>query len=195
MPVTCREPGRLRRMSRLLIGRSVLRRPSDRIEAAVLALLSAVFLACTATAGLLGWRYCQAQTAQAARLHPAVAVVSQVVPATGYPAAEAHAQWRAPGGQRRSGILTTITAPGIWGTQPGARVQIWLTATGNPAPAPPGGFCLVLSTVVLASVASAGGGLVLATCYLVSRAVLDRRRLAGWESDWALTGPRWTTRH
>jgi hypothetical protein len=22
--------------------------------------------------------------------------------------------------------------------------------------------------------------------------VLDRRRLAGWEADWAATGPRWT---
>jgi hypothetical protein len=24
--------------------------------------------------------------------------------------------------------------------------------------------------------------------------VLDRRRLAAWESAWSLTGPRWTTR-
>lgn len=87
-------PGRLRRTARLLIGPSKLRRPSDRIEGAVLALLSAAFLASAA----------------------------------------------------------------------------------------------------IAAAAWVGAGIVLGVCYLASRVVLDRMRLAGWESDWALTGPRWTTR-
>ena len=30
--------------------------------------------------------------------------------------------------------------------------------------------------------------------YVLGRLVLDRRRLAAWESAWSLTGPRWTSR-
>jgi hypothetical protein len=196
MPAEAREPGWLRRTARLLIGRSALRRPSDRIEGAVLALLSAAFLACAATAGFLGWRWCEAQSKEAAHLHPAVAVVTRTVPAVpdGFPVTEAAARWRAPGGQQRSGILTTSTAPGVWGTQAGERVRVWLTASGDPAPAPPGTFTTVVNTVVIAAGAWAGAGLVLGVCYVLSRLVLDRRRLAGWESDWAMTEPRWTTR-
>ena len=35
--------------------------------------------------------------------------------------------------------------------------------------------------------------LLLGLAWLVRR-VMDRRRLAAWEADWALTGPRWTRR-
>lgn len=197
MTVKAKEPpGRLRRTARLLIGPSKLRRPSDRIEGAIVALVSAAFLASAAVAALFGWRYCQTQSYQAARLHPAVAVVSQTFPAadSGFPATAAAARWRAPDGQQRSGILTTTTSPDVWGTQAGARVEVWLTASGNPAPAPPGGFIMVLNAAVIAAAAWVGAGIVLGVCYLAGRVVLDRMRLAGWESDWALTGPRWTTR-
>ena len=45
------------------------------------------------------------------------------------------------------------------------------------------------------STAVAGGAVVtLLACYGLCRLVLDRRRLAAWESAWSLTGPRWTTR-
>lgn len=194
--MSSKPPGLLRRTARLLIGPSKLRRPSDRIEGAVLALLSAAFLASAAIAALFGWRYCQTQSYHTARLHPAVAVVSQTFPAadSGFPATEAAARWRAPDGQQRSGILTTTTAPGVWGTQAGARVQVWLTASGNPAPAPPGALTMVVNAVAMAAGAWVGAGIVLGVCYQVTRAVIDRRRLAGWESDWALTGPRWTAR-
>ena len=42
--------------------------------------------------------------------------------------------------------------------------------------------------------AACGAGIALIVCYWLCRLVLDRRRLAAWESAWALTGPRWTTR-
>jgi hypothetical protein len=189
-------PGLPRRVTRLLIGKSGLRRPSDRIEGALVALLSAVFVACAVPAALLGWRFCQVQSAEAARLHPAVAVVSNVFPYVGslFPAGEVTAQWRAPDGQRRSGILTTTTAPSIWGAQAGTRVPVWLTASGNPA-SPPDAVAVVQTAVLMATGAWIGAGLALGICYLACRVLLDRRRLAGWESDWALTGPRWTTRH
>lgn len=195
MTARARNLRRLRRTARLLIGPSKLRRPSDRIEGAVLALLSAAFLACAATAAFLAWSYCQTQSRQAAHLHPSVAVVSRTFRAesSGFPVTEADARWRAPDGRERSGILTTTTAPSLSRPRPGTRVQVWLTASGNLAPAPPGTVAFVLNAVVVATAVWACAGMVLGIFYLVSRVMLDRRRLAGWESDWALTGPRWTT--
>jgi hypothetical protein len=47
-----KQPGRLHRTARPLIGPSKLRRLSDRIEGAVLALLSMAFLGCAAIAAV-----------------------------------------------------------------------------------------------------------------------------------------------
>jgi hypothetical protein len=189
-------PALPRRVARLLIGTSALRRPSDRVEGVVAVLLTAAFLVGLAAAAFLGWRFCQTQYARAASLHPSVAVVSQTVPAADgeLPATEAAARWRAPDGRQRSGILTTDTAPGIWGAEPGNRVGIWETASGVPVPPPPGPAAVMLTAVVMATAAAGGAGIALGICYVLCRLILDRRRLAQWESDWALTGPRWTMR-
>jgi hypothetical protein len=40
----------------------------------------------------------------------------------------------------------------------------------------------------------AAAGMVLIGVYALCRVVLDRRRLAAWESAWNRTGPNWTTR-
>jgi hypothetical protein len=187
-------PGLARRAARLLVGRSRLRRRSDRVEGAVAGLLLAVFVGCTAGAAFFGLRFCQVQSAEAARLHPAVAVVSRVVPEGGvFSSAEVVARWRAPDGQRRLGVLTTAIAPGVSGAQAGSRVRVWVTASGDPV-ARPSAVAVVLTAVVMAVTGWCGAGIVLGVCYLLCRVVLDRRRLAGWESDWALTGPRWTSR-
>jgi hypothetical protein len=187
-------PGLPRRMTRLLIGSSRLRRRSDRVEGALVALLGVAFLTCAAAAALFGLRLCQIQSDEAAHLHPVVAVVSGIPePGFMFAAPEVNARWRTPDGQHRSGVLTTATAPGISEAQVGTRVRIWLTASGDPA-SPPNAVGTAVTTALLAAAAWAGAGIVLGACYLVVRAVLDRRRLAGWESDWALTGPRWTTR-
>jgi hypothetical protein len=187
-------PGVLRRVARLLIGSSRLRRPSDRIEGALVALLSLMFLACAAAAALLGSRFCQIQSAEAARVHPHVAVVSKVITNAGteFPTGEVIARWQAPDGQHRSGILTAATAPGLWGAQAGTRIRVWLSPSGNPVPSP-STVAVVVTATVIATAAWGVTGLALGACYLLCRALLDRRRLAGWESDWALTGPRWTT--
>jgi hypothetical protein len=189
-------PTFLRRTTRLLIGPSTLRRPADRIEGVVVALLSAAFLVAVAVAMVGGWRFCQSQSAQAARLHPATAVLTPLAPAAAaqLPATEAAARWRAPDGQEKSGILNTANAPGIWGSQPGTQVPVWLTAAGDPVPAPPGPAAVLLTALVIGTAEAGGIGIVLGICYLALRLVLDRRRLARWESDWALTGPRWTMR-
>ena len=182
---------RLRRAARLRVGPNKLRRPSDRIEGVVLVLLATAFLAVVAVAPVIGAGFYQWQRATAARLHPAVAVLSRNGPHDSGSAggAQAAARWRAPDGQQRSGLLTTVTAPAIWDAAAGTRVRVWLTSSGKPATPPPSPAALMVSSAVstVAVACVAGGALFL--CYWLCRLVLDRRRLAAWESAWTLAGP------
>ena len=184
------------RLGRLFMCPNKLRRRSDRAESAIVFLLSGVFLTAVAAAPYLGVRIYQWQDAHGPHLHPAVAVLAQSGPTGDYVVGygQAAARWRMPDGQWRSGTLTTDTAPGISGAPAGTRVRVWLTGSGEPA-APPGTqagrvFTAALLTMDVIGVAAA----VLFIFYRLCRRALDRRRLAAWESDWALTGPRWTTR-
>ena len=98
----------MRRWARMLTGRNELRRSCDRVEGAVAALLLAAFLVAIAGAFVLGAHIYAHERAEAARLHPGLAVLTQSGPYnTGLNAAgEATARWHAPGGQARSGMLT-----------------------------------------------------------------------------------------
>jgi hypothetical protein len=189
-------PRRMSRLVRWLAGRNALRRPVDRIEGAILVMLSAALLVAVAVAGILGTHTYQSQRAASAGLRPAVAVLIQAGPLYGGPAraGQAEARWRDRGGGKRSGLLTTVSAPGIVGAPAGARIPVWLDSSGQPA-APPGDQVAMIVNALVLSVAMAGGAAAaLLICYVLCRLVLDRRRLTAWESAWSLTGPRWTTR-
>jgi hypothetical protein len=191
--------GVTRRMSRLvrwLAGRNALRRPVDRIEGAVLVVLSAALLVAVAMAAVLGTHAYQSQRAASASLHPAVAVLIQAGPFYGSvtPIGQAEARWRDRWGGKRSGVLTTVTAPGIVGAAAGARIPVLLDRSGQPV-APPGSrVAMVRNALVKGAAAAGGAGVALLICYVLCRLALDRRRLAAWESAWSSTGPRWTTR-
>jgi hypothetical protein len=196
-PVRAR-PRRMSRLVRWLAGRNTLRRPVDRIEGTVLVTLTTAFLVSMAVASVLGVHTYQSQRAASAGLRPAVAVLSQAGPlfygSLAQPG-QAEARWRDPGGSERSGVLSTATAPGIIGAAAGARILVWLDRSGQPA-APPGGQVAMIVNALAPSTALAGGAAVtLLVCYGLCRLVLDRRRLAAWESAWSLIGPRWTTRN
>ena len=191
--------GATRRMSRLvrwLAGRNALRRPVDRIEGAVLVVLSAALLAAVAVAAVIGIHAYQSQRAASASLHPAVAVLMQDGPVYGSVAhiGQAEARWRDLGGGKRSGILTTVSAPRIVGAAAGARIPVWLDRSGQPVAPPVSRVAMVLNALVKGAAAAGGAGVALLICYALCRLALDRRRLAAWESAWSLTGPRWTTR-
>jgi hypothetical protein len=185
-----------RRLGRFLVGPNKLRRRTDRAESVIVFLLSTVFLAAVAAAPYLGVHIYQLEEAHAPHLHPAVAVLSQRGPTGDYIMGygQAAARWRMPDGQWRSGTLTTDTAPGISGAPAGARVRLWLTGSGQPATPPGTASGRVFTAALLTMDAVGGAGTVALICYWLCRRALDRRRLAAWESDWALTGPRWTTR-
>jgi hypothetical protein len=107
---------------------------------------------------------------------------------------QAEARWRAPGGGEQSGVLTISTAPGLLGAAAGARIPVWLDRSGQPV-APPGGQLAMIVNALAPSTALIGGaGMTVLGCYGLCRLVLDRRRLAAWESAWSRTEPRWTTR-
>ena len=189
-------PSRAARLARLLIGPNGLRRPSDRLEGLLVVLLAAAFLTAVVAAPIFCERLYQSQRADAAQLHPAIAVLTQNGPSDSYVTSmdEAAGRWRVPDGQRQEGMLTTLTAPGISGAAAGARVQVWLTDSGQPEAPPVSAAQAMFSSVVLATGAVLGAAIVLLICYWLGRLALDRRRLAAWASEWSLTGPRWTTR-
>jgi hypothetical protein len=53
---------------------------------------------------------------------------------------------------------------------------------------------MILSALLVPFWGAGMAAVVLVICYWLGRLALDRRRLASWESAWALTGPRWTSR-
>jgi hypothetical protein len=195
MPGKAKVARSLTRLARLLVGRNELRRPCDRIEGAILVALLFAFGVAVAAASVLGTRIYHSQRAGAADLHPAVAVLTRTGPADSLGGdGEALARWRAPDGREEAGTLTLVTAPSIWAATAGTRVPVWLTSAGEPAAPPPSSVLMIFNASLVAIWAACGAGMALTCCYWLCRRAIDRRRLAAWESAWALTGPRWTSR-
>jgi hypothetical protein len=191
-----RSTRRIPRLVRWLARRNALRRPVDRIEGAVLVAFSAAFLVAVAVASILGTHTYQSQRAASVGLRPVTAALIQAGPIYASPAqpGQAEARWPAAGGGEQSGLLTTVTAPGITGATAGTRIPVWLDRSGQPV-APPGGQVGMIVNALAAGAAVVGGaGIALLICYALCRLALDRWRLTAWESAWSLTGPRWTTR-
>jgi hypothetical protein len=199
MVMSVKAPGATCRMSRLmrwLAGRNALRRPVDRIEGALLVVLSAAFLVAMAVASILAVHTYQSQRAASAGLRPALAVLIQAGPPSGSLSnfGQAEARWRDPGGSEKSGVLTIVTAPGIAGAAAGARIPVWLDRSGQPVAPAVGQVAMIVNALAGGTAAAGGAAVALLICYALCRLALDRRRLAAWESAWSLTGPRWTTR-
>jgi hypothetical protein len=182
---------------RWLAGRNSLRRPVDRIEGAILVVLSAAFLAAVAVGSIVGAHTYQSQRAATVGLRPAVAVLIQAGPVMYGSMAQfgqAEARWRDPGGSEQSGVLTTATAPDITGAAVGTRISVWLDRSGRPVEPPAGQVGMIVNALAASAAVAGGAAMALLVCYGLCRLVLDWRRLAAWESAWSLTGPRWTTR-
>lgn len=198
--MSTRKPAAVARLGRLARGmridRNPLRRTTDRVETVVLALLVAAFLIGTPFAVLVtgAWVHGtarQEQLAQEASRRQVTAVVLAVAtsPAGENLAWQAQARWRAPSGQQ---VTREVPVPS--GTVAGETLRLWTDLRGDPATAP-----LLDSQVaaqaalgeVLAVIASAS---VLTLAGALARWRFNRRRMAAWDADWRVTGPRWTTR-
>jgi hypothetical protein len=198
-----RDPG-VSRLGRFVRGRRLdrnpLRRPSDRAESAVLAVLVIAFIVAAPFAALAcgAWGHAAAhrvQAAQQASRYQVPAVVLQAPQGsqdTGYAALapEAEARWTAPDGKVVTSVEVPTPAPAAVGTV----IRVWVTRDGQLTDAP------LLDTQVAgqADLAAMSGVVALAVTLTVTgvlaRRALDRGRMAAWDADWRVTGGRWTRR-
>lgn len=176
-----------------------LRRASDLIETAMLAVLVVAFLVAAPFAAQLSgaWMHAtsrQTQLTQQAAWHQVQAVVLKPAPgsqAGGWGVADAPvlARWTAPDGQ-----VITDKVPEPPGTVAGARVPVWVTRDGR-LTGPPLLDSQVSDLVVVTETLSVLGlAITLTVSGALGRWALDKRRMAAWDADWRATGPRWTAR-
>jgi hypothetical protein len=191
---------RLARFARQMgLGRNPLRRPTDRIESWVSAALLAVFLiGAPLFASSFGhWVQQGGLAEQRAQQswHQTPAVLMMTAPGVPMYAfrmswqntVPVQARWLGPAGQPRSG---EVPAPS--GTRAGQTVQIWVDSSGRVTGAPLGGAELTRRVIGAEVIAPAALAVLLFCLAGVARWLLNRRRLAAWETAWASIGPRWS---
>ena len=176
-----------------------LRRTTDRMEAALLAVLIAAFLLGAPLAGIAAGRAAAASNGRAehaqASVHRVAAVLLQQAPGKPHPMFQAPldplvpAQWKAPDGTPRTG---EIYAPA--GAAAGSTVLVWTDRSGRLTASPLQRGDVVEEVALAASLAAMAVAGLLAALGLLGRWVLDRRRLAAWDARWRSTGPQWTGR-
>jgi hypothetical protein len=192
--------GRLTRLGRRLwMGRSPLRRRTDRIEAWITALLIAVFLVGAPVAWIAAGRWVQhggwlEQRAQQS-WHQVPAVLLKTAPSlanfnlrTSWNfEVQTLARWSGPGGRQLAGQV-----PATPGTLAGTTVPVWVNGSGRPTGTPLL-HAELMKREIGAEVAAPLGLATLLLCVgVMVRWLMNRRRLAGWETGWAFIGPRWS---
>ena len=189
-------PTRLAR--RLGLDGNPLRRCTDRIAACLAALLVVAFLigAPWLSMAAVGWAGRTGETGQQVarswRQVPAVPRQAALAPlfsggVLGYSRVQARST--APDGEVRAGAI-----PVSAGMAAGHIVPPWLDAAGSTARPSPSHSAVLARQAVAGVVATAALGIVLLCLARAGRQVLDRRRLANWETDWAAVGPQWAKR-
>ena len=197
---TRRRKIRVTRTGRFVRGRrpdrNPLRRGSDRMETAVLAVLVIVFLVAAPFTALASgsWtlaRAHQAQLAERASSYEVPALVLKLEAPSGgaYGDPSAHARWTAHDGKVVTGDIAVPLGAAVGSTQ-----WLWTTADGRLTD-PPLEDSQVTGQAYFAEGFSVFTLAVLVTITgLLARRTLDKRRMAAWDTEWRATGPRWTTR-
>jgi len=175
--------------------RNPLRRACDRVETF---LLAGLFVAAVAAAPFAAQAAShaaysgalRAQQAQVAARHQVPAVLTQAAGSTvsGYLGAliPARATWTSVTGVKRTGQVMATA-----GSAKGSTVIVWTDAAGNltnpplqPSQVTGQGYMAALGAIV-------GVGAVYLCATVGMRRVLNRRRLAAWAADWAVTARAW----
>ncbi|MFG3257581.1 hypothetical protein [Streptomyces sp. NPDC048172] len=178
--------------------RSPLRRPWDRRDA-WLGLLSALALllgapAAGAVAGSVAYESAAAARHEQVRTYHAVTgklledtsgTATRAM--TGNKRVPARAKWRTDEGRSRTGTVFTRA-----GRHEGDRVRVWLSAEGRPVPPPATRQEALDSGVATGLAAGAFTAVLVAGAWWWLRGRLDDARLAAWEREWDVVGPRWT---
>jgi hypothetical protein len=176
--------------------RNPLRRANDRLETLLLAgsivtvAVGAPF-AVPAAAAASHAAAVRTQAIERATRHEITGVLLQQATDTGdgYSADSqvlAQATWRAPDGSPRTGQVMATS-----GASKGSPIRIWTDPSGH-LTGPPLTESQIAGQADLAGSAAAGGLVLLVLCEsVIIRRLLDRRRIAAWDADWAVTEPMW----
>jgi len=177
--------------------RNPLRRRADLIEGWLLPAAIAVFLAVSPLVVAAAGAGVRADNAAATRAQlswhrvPAVLLKAAPGPEMSDNGANTWVVWT-PARWTSGGRSRTGSVPAPAGTRAGSTVRVWLDRAGN-VRTPPLTAAQVSDRVIAATlIALAGLAVFMASMALLIRRVLDRRRLAGWESDWLSVGPQWS---
>jgi hypothetical protein len=175
--------------------RNPLRRGSDRVETAVLALLVIVFLVAAPFAALASgsWALGRAHQAQlterASSYHVPALVLKLDAPSGGaYGDPGAQARWTA-----HDGKVITSEIPVPLGAAAGTTQWLWTTADGRLTNPPLEDSQVTGQAYFAEGFAVVTLAVLLTITGLMTRWTLDKRRIAAWDAEWRATGPRWTT--
>ena len=182
---------------RLGLDGNPLRRRTDKIAAFLAALLVAVFLigAPLLSVVAVGWAGRAGAVGQGAERSwlqvPAILLQAAPAPAAGQVLGYSRvpARWKAPDGRPRTGQIPLSS-----GLAAGRTVPLWVYAAGSSAGPPPSHQVVLTRETAAAAGAAAVLAIVMLCLACAGRWVLDRRRLAGWEAEWAAVGPEWAKR-
>ncbi len=176
-----------------------LRRPADKIEAWLTPVAIAVFLALcpVVVIGMSAWVHADNAAAQreARSWHSVTAVLLQAAPGPLQSDGGANtwmvwveARWSVGGLQKKGAVPVPAGSP------KGSTQTVRLNSAGvvQVPPAPASQIAALADTSAGAAVT--GLAVLMVGLTWVIRRVLDRRRIALWESAWLTVGPRWSHR-
>ena len=178
-----------------------LRRPADRAEAWLRLLMIALILTVVPVTAIgCGLVANQVFARQARAEHRADHLVSAVLieptagsaidPYVADPETFVQARWTAPDGVVRTGqILAPAGAPA------GRIIRIWVNDSGVTVDSPSGHTKVVTGAALVGVTSGLMLILMLVLLQAAARRMLDRQRLAAWDTEWRGTGPLWTGRH
>ena len=175
-----------------------LRRPVDRLESVVVLTLAALFLVATPLIALGVGRWAWDEAAATARTeqaswHRVSAVVLLGVPrprndpyGTAF-LTQVPVRWTAGDGSSRTGKVAAAA-----GVRTGAHVPVWTDPAGELTGPPPGRAQIAHQAALAGLLSVLGFSLLLSVTALVTRRILERRRMAAWDAEWRATGPLWS---
>jgi hypothetical protein len=184
----------MRRAGRVVRGlwpdHNPLRRTSDRAEAGILAALVTAFLLGTPLIALAAWHLAMTTsftttTAERAGWRPVPAQLVTSAPFSyGYDVM-VPARWRTPDGAEHHGRIRVPP-----GTRAGTVVTVWAGQTGLLTRGPLTPSQTRIQATFSAVMAVPCWGVLLLCTGVLSRRLLDSRRLAAWDADWAAVDRR-----
>ena len=183
-----------RRPISLRVWRNPLARAVDRVEAALVLSLLAIWLVAlpvVATVASTRWADASARSAEQLRSLTAVQAIIEQDAQVPIGAADvtpvsitAPVSWTGPGGQPATGV-TDVPASAVAGDH----VTVWLDATGRLVHAPESPTALAGLAMLLGAGSWILIGMLLLLVGWAVRRRLDRRRLRAWGQEWAQVEP------